>query len=130
MPTLLIQVGLSAGDTIYTESHTPGGNNIGQHANNAVVHNKIKSRKWDYVVIQCQSQEPSFRDSYVANNVLANAKILCDSIRAHDSCTIPLLYMTWGRKNGDAGSCTSWPPVCTYEGMDFIFQLSKNGRFK
>jgi len=26
--------------------------------------------------------------------------------------------MTWGRKNGDAGNCPNWPPVCTYVGMD------------
>jgi hypothetical protein len=25
--------------------------------------------------------------------------------------------MTWGRKNGDAGNCAGYPPVCTYEGM-------------
>jgi hypothetical protein len=25
--------------------------------------------------------------------------------------------MTWGRKNGDAGNCASYPPVCTYLGM-------------
>jgi hypothetical protein len=25
--------------------------------------------------------------------------------------------MTWGRKNGDAGNCAAYPPVCTYEGM-------------
>ena len=120
MPTLLIQVGLSAGDTIYTESHTPGGAQIQQHAANPTVYSKIKSRKWDYVVIQCQSQEPSFPDGQVASGVLPHAKTLCDSIRANDSCTIPLFYMTWGRKNGDASNCANWSYVCTYEGMDSI----------
>lgn len=28
--------------------------------------------------------------------------------------------MTWGRKNGDASNCATWPPVCTYHGMDSL----------
>lgn len=31
--------------------------------------------------------------------------------------------MTWGRKNGDASNCASWPPVCTYSGMDSLLNL-------
>jgi hypothetical protein len=31
--------------------------------------------------------------------------------------------MTWGRKNGDAGNCAVWPPVCTYDGMDSLLNL-------
>jgi hypothetical protein len=31
--------------------------------------------------------------------------------------------MTWGRKNGDAGNCPFWPPVCTYKGMDSLLHL-------
>ena len=31
--------------------------------------------------------------------------------------------MTWGRKNGDVSNCSSWPPVCTYEGMDSLLRL-------
>ena len=25
--------------------------------------------------------------------------------------------MTWGRENGDSQNCASYPPICTYEGM-------------
>ncbi|MFT4876208.1 MAG: hypothetical protein ACI8S2_000943, partial [Bacteroidia bacterium] len=32
MPSLLQQVALTAGDTVYTESQTPGGRRISQHA--------------------------------------------------------------------------------------------------
>jgi PKD repeat protein len=31
-----------------------------------------------------------------------------------------MFYMTWGRKNGDASNCATWPPVCTYVGMDSL----------
>lgn len=118
----MAQVALSAGDTVYVESRTPGGRRISQHATDAEVFSKIRSRDWDYVVIQCQSQEPSFPDGQVAADVLPFAKILCDSIRANNTCTIPMFYMTWGRKNGDSRNCDFFPPLCTYEGMDSVLR--------
>jgi len=33
-------------------------------------------------------------------------------------------YMTWGRKNGDAANCPSYPAMCTYEGMDTTIRNS------
>jgi PKD repeat protein len=32
--------------------------------------------------------------------------------------------MTWGRKNGDAGNCASYPVICTYEGMQMRLRQS------
>ncbi len=124
MPSLFEQVALSAGDSAYTESHTPGGRRISQHASDPKVYDLIRGNTWDYVVIQCQSQEASFSDGQVARDVLPYAKALCDSIRKINTCTIPLFYMTWGRKNGDASNCANWPPVCTYEGMDSIIHAN------
>jgi hypothetical protein len=122
MPNKLKAIALSNGSSLYTESHTPGGARISQHATNPAVFTKIRSRNWDYVVIQCQSQEPSWPDGDVNTSVFPYAKTLCDSIRAINECTIPLFYMTWGRENGDAQNCASWPPVCTYLGMDSILR--------
>ena len=122
MPSLLQQVALSAGDTVYTESQTPGGRRISQHASDPAVFAKIRSRDWDYVVIQCQSQELSFPDGQVATDVLPFAQQICDSIRAINTCTIPMFFMTWGRKNGDASNCAFFPPLCTYEGMDSVLR--------
>lgn len=28
-----------------------------------------------------------------------------------------------GKKEGDAGNCPFWPPVCTYSGMDSLLNL-------
>jgi len=113
MPNLLQRVASSAGDILYTESRTPGSRRISQHAADPQVFKIIRSRDWDYIVIQCQSQEPSFHDGQVASDVLPYTKILCDSIRANSACTIPLFFMTWGRKNGDASNCDFFPPLCT-----------------
>ncbi len=117
LPKLLKDIGTSYGDSIYTDQNTPGGHQLIQHATNATTLAKIKQDQWDYVVIQEQSQKPSFNPTQVANDVYPYAKLLCDSIKSNWSCSEPVFYMTWGRENGDASNCASYPPICTYAGM-------------
>ena len=123
LPQLVYDAAISVGDTLIFEKHTPGGNRLMNHASNPTALAKINSNDWDHVVLQGQSQEPSFSDAQVEAEVYPFATILCDSIRANDPCTRPVFYMTWGRENGDASNCVSWPPVCTYEGMDSLLNL-------
>lgn len=117
LPLLVSQLAQAAGDTLVYDSNTPGGYTLEGHSTNATSLSKISSRGWDYVIMQEQSQRPSFSPAQVAQQVFPYAAILCDSIRANDVCTEPMFYMTWGRKNGDQQNCQFYPPVCTYEGM-------------
>lgn len=123
LPKLIRNVALSTGDTITTEQSTPGGANLSSHTTNANTLAKIASDNWAYVVIQAQSQEPSFHIDQVNLQTFPYAAQLCDSIRANNSCSRPMFYMTWGRENGDQGNCAAWPPICTYEGMDDLLNL-------
>ncbi|MFK7969549.1 MAG: PKD domain-containing protein [Bacteroidia bacterium] len=123
LPKMTQDVALSTGDTITYQAHTPGGNRLLQHAANPTVHGLIRSKSWDYVVLQAQSQEPSFSLSQVQQEVFPAAKELCDSIRANNACSTPLFYMTWGRKNGDSRNCPNLPYLCTYRGMDSALNL-------
>lgn len=68
-------------------------------------------------MLQEQSQRPSFPDWQVDLEVHPYATTLDSLIKANDSCTTTMFYMTWGRRYGDASNCAVWPPVCTYEGM-------------
>lgn len=120
LPNLTALVANGAGDTLIHDAHTPGGNTIQMHANNPAAIAKIYSNDWDHVVLQCQSQEPSFPLSQVQTQTFPYAASLCDTMRANNACTRPIFYMTWGRENGDASNCAAWPPVCTYEGMDSL----------
>ena len=124
LPQLTKDAALSVGDTLLFDAHTPGGAQMQQHATNATAIQKIFSQNWDHVVLQAQSQEPSFAQSQVQQMVYPFAKILCDTIRANDSCTRPIFYRTWGRKNGDAGNCAVAPWLCTYQGMDSALAYS------
>ena len=117
LPDLVKQIALSFGDTLIYDNSTPGGATFNLHTTNTQTINKINQQAWDYVVLQAQSQEPSFSPSQVANDTYPYAQQLVNLITANDSCTEPIFFMTWGRKYGDQQNCQFYPPICTYNGM-------------
>lgn len=126
LPQLTADCALSigfAGFPMEIASSTPGGTTFQMHTTNATSQSLINQGNWDYVVLQEQSQLPSFPDSQVAVECFPFATALNEQILAADSCAETIFYMTWGRQNGDASNCASWPPVCTYEGMDSLLNL-------
>lgn len=117
LPQLVASVALSKGDTLVFDAYTPGGQTFQQHSVSGICRDKILSRKWDYVVLQEQSQLPSFSPGRVESQVLPYAAALCQQVRNNDTCSRVMFYMTWGRENGDALMCMSYSPLCTFNGM-------------
>lgn len=118
LPGTLSSLALVGGDSIYYDSSTPGGATFDQHLTNTSTLSKIASRDWDYVVLQQQSQMPAFPPGQVAWQTYPYAADLVDTIRANHTCTEPLFFMTWGRREGDQANCGGYPPLCTFEGMN------------
>lgn len=123
LPLLLSNVASSTGDTIIVDSNTPGGYTLQGHSTNQTSLNKIAQGSWNYVVLQEQSQRPSFPDAQVQADVYPYAKRLDSFVQQANPCTGTVFYMTWGRKNGDANNCAFFPPLCTYQGMDSLLNL-------
>ena len=123
LPQLTADCANSAGYALVTGNNTPGGCTFQQHTTNATSQSLIASGDWDFVILQEQSQLPSFPDNQVASQCFPYATQLDDQIHASNPCAKTIFYMTWGRENGDAANCASWPPVCTYEGMDSLLNL-------
>ena len=123
LPNLIKNIALAENITISHSSSTPGGSTFTNHTNNQTTLNLINQGNWDYVVLQGQSQEPSFPDNYVQNNVYPPARELDSLIHVANPCARTVFYMTWGRENGDASNCNFFAPLCTYEGMDSVLQL-------
>lgn len=117
LPNLIESLATANGDVLIHDQNTPGGYKFEDHSTNATSLSKINSNDWDFVVLQAQSQEPSFHPSQVAADTKPYAVILNDSIKANNSCTKTMFYMTWGRENGDASNCANYPPICTYDSM-------------
>lgn len=117
LPQLIADISTSKGDTLEFTSHNPGGATANMHWNNSQVHTYIQQGGWDYVVLQFQSQEPSFSPGQVQSQTYPYVKSLDSLVNVTNPCAEVLYFMTWGRKNGDASNCANYPPICTYEGM-------------
>jgi PKD repeat protein len=114
LPTLFSELALSKGKQPFVDTKSNGGFTFQSHVNDPMTFSKIQEKKWNYVVLQAQSQEPSFPYSQVTTATLPFAKILSDSIYANNYCSQPLYYMTWGRQNGDP----QWDSINTFYKMN------------
>ena len=123
LPQLIASMAESGGDTIVFSSSLPGGSTFNNHLNNSTTTSLIQQGGWDYVVLQGQSQEPSFPDGQFYSETYPYAQQLCEMIRQYNPEAKIVFYMTWGRKNGDQFNCPNFPPLCTYEGMDSLLYL-------
>ena len=123
LPSMFANVANSTNDTIIYDNNTPGGYTYQLHTSNSSTLAKIAIGNWDYVVLQEQSQLPSFSNSQVRTNVFPFARTLDSLINVGNSCAETVFYMTWGRKNGDASNCQFFAPLCTYQGMDSLLNL-------
>ncbi len=131
LPLLLRTAALSAGDTVIYAENTPGGYTFSDHLNNQVSLDRMAEPQWDYVVIQQQSilGAAVCNDPYnIAPNAFEpnNVQSVSD-LKSHidQEGGIPMLYMTWGRKNGLPSYCNQFPQAgyyCTYLGMDSLLQ--------
>jgi len=118
LPLMFYNLALSGGDTVVYDSNTPGGMTFLGHTTNAATIQKIAANNWDFVVLQAQSQEPSFPPSQVEAQTYPYAAVLDSLVSISNPCTETVFYMTWGRKYGDAQNCAIYPPICTFDGMN------------
>lgn len=114
LPGTLGSLAVNLGKEITIDSKTNGGYTFQNHTNDPLTYAKIHSKPWDVVVIQGQSQEPSFPDTQVDSQTLPYAVKLSDSIWANNACSNVMYYMTWGRQNGDS----QWSEINTFEKMN------------
>ena len=84
---------------------TPNGRQLREDAEDDKVMDKLANNRYDIVVLQDQSQTPSFPD-YIPKYFPAIKK-LDDAIKKSGAKTI--LYMTWGRKVGDVENKDVFP---------------------
>jgi hypothetical protein len=117
LPQLVYNIALANGDTLVYDGNLIGGYTLNNHFNDALSLSKISNSPWDFVVLQAQSQEPSFSPAQVAAQTLPYALKLDSAIKQNNPCATTVFYETWGRKYGDASNCVAYPPVCTYIGM-------------
>jgi hypothetical protein len=120
LPTMTSNLAVSLGDEITFDSKTNGGFSFANQLNDPLTHSKIQSKPWDYVVLQGQSQEPSFPYTQVNTNTLPQAVQLADSVYDNRYCSQAMFFMTWGREVGDP----QWDSINTFYKMNDRLRLA------
>jgi len=100
MPSIFDKICKSKGKTVHVEKNTRSGASFNVHTTRPDLFVAIKSRQWDYIVLQGYSRELSFAPDYLDTATMPFINTIIDSIKANNPCTNILLQMTWGYKEG------------------------------
>jgi hypothetical protein len=114
LPSMVSNLSASLGDNLIFDSNTPGGQTFQNHAANPINYQKMAAQSWDYIILQGQSQEPSFPFEQVNSQTLPYAVQLADSAKTIQPCSQVNYFMTWGRQNGDP----QWDSINTFDKMN------------
>lgn len=122
MPKIVVDMAQSTGDTLEYTIHAVGGASLQNHYQSSTAIKKIQAGGNRFLILQEHSLYPSKDSTFVMSSFYPYAKKINDMGRFYNPSAETVLYMTWGRMNGDESSCPYWPPTCTYESMDDLTQ--------
>jgi hypothetical protein len=122
MPETVGEIAKLNGDSIYIENRANFGWGLKDHCNSPGTLAAIKSKKWDYVVIQGTGAGSNLKPSDMADTAFfRSAFFLSNKINENCESTRIISYMTFASKYGamtfnDTVSCQEDPMVCNFEG--------------
>ena len=120
LPAMVSSIAGMMGENMTYETSAPGGCTFQGHLTQSAQY--IQQGGWDVVVLQEQSQLPSFPYNQFMNESYPYAQQLCQMIRQYNPEARIVFYMTWGRKYGDSQNAQFYPVLGTYEGMDSLLR--------
>ena len=99
VPREFSKIAAENGKVVRVGHSTFGRWTLARHAACEATLKKIREGKWDIVVIQEQSQIPAMSPRKRAALMFPALRELVKEVRNHGA--IPVLYQTWGRRDGD-----------------------------
>ncbi len=117
LPATFARLARSGGHRVETGISAQGGWFLSDHANSRRTLDLIKSSKWNYVVLQEQSQAPASEQVRTAQMYPAIRALVS---RIREAGAVPILFLTWAHRDG-------WPEygMPSYESM----QTAINGGY-
>lgn len=100
MPSIFEKVAKSTGKNVEVTMNAKGGHTFEMHCQRPEMFETIKSKKWDYVILQGFSLELSYPVEKIDTATIPYFNKILDSIYTNNPCTNVMLYMTWGYENG------------------------------
>ena len=107
VPGSLARLVRDSGRKVVVESVTRGGWTLKRHAGSKQTLARIREGSWDVVVLQEQSQIPSFGREQRSREMIPHARTLVSEIRKVGA--VPVFFQTWGRRDGDLGNKGIFP---------------------
>ena len=118
LPTMVQSIGKTQKWKISNTRVLKGGERLSGHLKNENLIKLLKEEKWDYVILQEQSSDPSLSSESVAKTTYPFAKELVEKIRKGSPDAKIIFYQTWGHKYGNSHKEEEdYPLNNTYEGM-------------
>jgi len=99
VPAMFRKISESHGRKVRIGHSTYGSWTLAKHAAHPPTLEKLRSGKWDVIVIQEQSLIPSWNESLRRKAMDPAVSFLVSEARMMGA--LPLLYQTWGRRDGD-----------------------------
>jgi hypothetical protein len=97
LPGMFAELARSGGHKVETGMSTEGGWSFADHVKSSGTAEILKSKQWDYVILQEQSEMPAFEQSRTQNMYPA-ARELVRQVRA--SAAKPVFFLTWAHSDG------------------------------
>lgn len=100
MPKMFEKISKDAGMNVIVEKCAQSGASFKVHSEREEVYEAIKSRDWDYVILQGYSRELTFDPEHIDTATVPYLNKITTSIYDNYACTNVLFYMTWGYEDG------------------------------
>jgi hypothetical protein len=97
LPHLLAELAKAGGDEVETDIAAPGGFTLSAHLHSSQTLEKIKSVKWDWVVLQEQSQISSV-EQFRTKTMYPAAVSLVKKVK--ETGATPIFFETWAHRDG------------------------------
>lgn len=115
MPKIFERICKEKKKPVFVQMNTMAGASFQVHFSRNDMFEVIKSKKWDYIVLQGYSRELSHSYDKIDQETLPPLSKIIDTVNVYNPCTNILFYMTWGYKNGFKESLEN----DTYEKMTY-----------
>ncbi len=100
LPEIFFQLSKQDGKEVYIDQHMPSGLFLSDHAENSVTRAKIKSNKWDYVVLQGVGSVMAYPDSIMQHPFYPAMKSLMKDIERNNPNSRTIYCLPWAFEDG------------------------------
>jgi len=115
LPHMFAELARSGGHKVDTNMAAEGGLALSDQVNSSATLNKLKSSKWDFVVLQEQSQLPADEYNRTTNMYPAASQLVH---QIEDLGATPMFFMTWAHRDG-------WPEAGLPDYQSMQFQIDR-----